>query len=250
MTKKQLLRLLTDLGLSEPEACIYLASLSLGSSTIMKLASEANIKRTTAYSLIEHLQRKGLMRTELRGFKKKFAAASPDTLESMLDQQRQKLHHALPDLQALYTMESGESVIRQYEGLEATKGIYEQLLKDVRPHDDYLILSNPELTFKIATDFFQDFIQRRAKLDIKIRMLAQDSPFARERQRFQKNHNEIIKILPPGTKLSTNLVIIPKYVVIHQMVPPIFAIVIENKNVIQMHREQFEIMWKSIPDQR
>lgn len=249
MTKKQLLQVLTELGLSDLEACVYLASLSLGSSTIMKLASEANIKRTTAYSLVEHLQQKGLMRTELRGFKKRFAAASPDTLETMLEHQRQKLLHALPDLQALYTMESGDSVIRQYEGLEATKGIYEQILKDVRPHDDYLILSNLDLTIKAAPEFFLHFIQRRAKLDLNIRMLTQDSATAREHQRLQKNYNETIKILPPHTKLSTNLVVIPKYVVIHQMVSPIFAIVIEHKNVIQMHREQFEIMWKSIPDQ-
>jgi hypothetical protein len=41
-------------------------------------------------------------------------------------------------------------------------------------------------------------------------------------------------------------VIIPKKVVIHQITDPIFAIVLENKNIVQMHREQFEIMWKAV----
>ena len=54
------------------------------------------------------------------------------------------------------------------------------------------------------------------------------------------------KILPKNTTLTTNLVIIPKKVFIHQLVPPVMGIVIENKSIIQMHREMFEIMWKSV----
>ena len=78
-------------------------------------------------------------------------------------------------------------------------------------------------------------------------MLVQDTPVSQLMKKREKNYAETIKFLPAQTKLSTNLIIIPKRVVIHQLIPPITAIAIENKSVIQMHREMFEIMWKAVP---
>lgn len=80
-------------------------------------------------------------------------------------------------------------------------------------------------------------------------MLAQDSAIAQEHKRIERTFNETIRLLPKATKLTTNLVITPKRVVIHQVIPPIFAIVIENKSIIQMHREQFEMIWNSLAAQ-
>lgn len=85
-----------------------------------------------------------------------------------------------------------------------------------------------------------------AKLDIRIRSILQDSPEARRHKEFEKNYNEAIKILPKDSRLTTNMVIMPKRVVIHQLAPPISAIVIETKSIINMHKELFEIVWMAI----
>lgn len=248
MKADKLLTTLKDLGLSENEAKVYLASLSLGPSTILKIAKTAEIKRTTVYSLIESLKQKGLINIEVRGFKKLFAAENPEKLENILEERRKKLKSSLPEFLALYSLKGGESIIKYYEGLVAVKSIYEELLKDVKPHEDYLVITHQQQWHDLDPEYFQKFTQRRAKLNIKIRMLMQDSKIAREFKKNEKIYNAKINILPRGISLITNLVIIPKKVVIHQLIPPIMAFVIENKSVIQMHRELFEIIWKSTAD--
>lgn len=249
MKNTKLIELLEELGLSENESKVYFASLSLGPATIIKIARTAEIKRTTVYSVVESLKQKGLMSLEIKGFKKLYVAENPDKLETILETRRHRLKNLLPEFSAIYNLKGGESLIKYYEGLESVKGVYEGLIRDVRPHEDYLIVSDQHKWITADKEYFLNFTRRRAKLPINIRLLLQDTPDAREFQKHEKMYNFKIKILPPQTKLNTNLVVIPQRSLIHQLTPPIIAIVIENKSVIQMFREMFEIMWKAIPDQ-
>lgn len=242
----KLFTILTDLGLSDNEAKVYFAMLSLGPSTILKIAQAAEIKRTTAYSVIESLKQKGLANIEVKGFKKLFTAQNPETLDSIIETRKQKLQAAMPEFSSLYNLKGGESFIKYYEGLESVKTIYENLIKDIKPHEDYLIISDQQKWSELDPKYFQNFIERRAKLNINIRLLLTDSPAARGGKKYEKNYNEKIKIFPPDTSLTTNLVVTPQRVLIHQLVLPIIAIVIENKSIIKMHQEFFEIMWDSI----
>lgn len=249
MKENKLIEILRDLGLSEHEAGVYLAALSLGPSTIARIAKAAEIKRTTVYSVVDALQTRGLMNVEVRGLKKFFAASNPEKLDSILDLRKEKLKTVLPDFAALYNLKGGESFIKYYQGIEAIKNVYEGLIKDVRPHEDYLIISDQKRWYEIDEKFFEDFSRRRAKLPINIRMLLVDSDVARLWKEREKMLNIKVKFLPQGTALSTNLVIIPERVVVQQLTPPIFAMVIENQSTIQMFQQMFEILWKSIPEE-
>ncbi len=247
MENNKLVAILSEFGLSEHEAAVYLAALHLGPTTILKLAYAAKIKRTTVYSVVESLIIKGLMNKIVKGFKTYLESQPPDKLEVILTERQQLLSKIMPDLQSLYNLKGEESTIKYYEGLNGVKTVYESLLQDVRPHDDYLVISYFEPWVNLDPDFFTDFIKRRAKLPINIRLLLQDSSVARQQKEMENALNEKVKFLPSGTLFNTNLVVIPKRVVIHQLEPPIMAIVIENKNVVSMHQQLFEIIWKSIP---
>ena len=246
MKTEKLQKVLESMGLTPNEAAVYLASLSLGASSILSIARSSGVKRTTVYTILVALQKQGLMIREVRGFKTLFVAERPEKLESIIDQKKIDLTKALPDLSALYNLHGEEGTIRFYDGLEAVKSVYESLLADVKAHEDYLIVSDLDQWLKLDPEFFQTFIERRAKLPINIRMLSQPSTIALHHKKYEKNYHETIRFLPQGTKLTTNLVIIPKRVVIHQLIPPVFAMTIENPSIIQMHREQFEIMWKAL----
>lgn len=246
MNKNSLLKILTDIGLSENEAGIYITNLSLGPSTILAISRASGIKRTTVYTIIESLKQKGLISIETKGFKQLFVAENPEKLASVLETKKKDLVKLMPEFSALYNLKGGESVMKYYEGLAGIKNVYESLLKEVQPHDDYLVISHQEEWYDLDRKYFQNFIERRSKLPVKTRMLLQDSPIARKFKERELNYNFEVKILPKNTKLVTNLVIIPKKVVIHQLIPPVSAIVIENRSTIQMHQQLFEIIWESI----
>jgi len=246
MKNSRLFSALINLGLNEKEAMVYLACLSLGPTTVLKISRSAGLKRATVYTVIETLKQRGLINMEVKGFKTLFAAEDPEKLETMLKLKRKELEEVLPDLSAMYNLKGGEGKIKYYEGLESVKSVYNSLLRDIKPSEDYLVIGDQNLWHKLDEDFFQDFIVRRSKLNIKIRLLFPDSKIAREHKKIEKNFNEKIKILQPDTTLTTNIVITPQRLIIHQLTAPIMAIVIENKSTIQTQRELFEIIWRSI----
>ena len=248
MKKENLIETLEDLGLSENESRVYFASLSLGTSTILKISRAAEIKRTTTYTVIESLQKKGLVNINIEGLKKTYVAESPERLETILDQRKEKLHSQLPEFLSLYNLKGGESLVKYYEGKEAIKTVYESNIRDIKPREEYMVISNNDKVYAIYGDWFQNFIGRRGKLNINIRMIFQDNEAGREAKKYERNFNHTIRFLPKETNLETNLVVTPQRALIHQLDTPIIGIVIENKSVIRMHQQLFEVLWNTCKD--
>ncbi len=226
---------------------MYLAALQLGPSTPLRIASLSGVKRATVYNILGTLKEKGLLFTELKGLKQRYVAESPDRLEALLESRKALVQQILPDLFSLRSIDANESAIRYFEGIEAMKSVYESLLKDVKPGEDYLIISNQPAVFDLDRQFFQRFIERRAKLPIKIRHLTTQTEVGKQYFREGKRYNMQVKLLPATSTLSTNLVIIPKRLVVHQVVSPVAVLVAENESFIKLHRELFEIIWASAP---
>ncbi len=247
MAQKKLLHNLINIGLTEKEASVYLASLSLGSSTILKLAEATSLKRTTVYSVIETLKQRGLMSIELSGWKRRFTAADPQSLSLTLKQREREFETALPELISLHNLKDDGGTFKYYQGLEAVKGVYEQLLKDAPPGCDYLIISDIASWLEMDEKWSADFRERRAATPVKMRLLTQDSEAARHYKKYERNFNAQVKLLLENTVLKTNAVIIPQRLMINQVRMPIMAIVIENESIIQMQRQLFEIIWASLP---
>lgn len=246
--QEQLLDILEKIGLSESESLVYLASLSLGANTILNIAKEAGLPRTTVYTIIESLKKKGLIFIEEKGFKKLYTPQNPEQLETMLEIRKQEFQKMLPEFSALYNLSGHDSLIQYYEGIEAVKTVYDKLIRDIGRHEDYLVIADQAAWYNQDPKFFQGFMERRAKLPIKIRMLLQDTPLAREHKKFQKNWNLHIKLLPKGTSLNTDLVITPQHVMVQQFNPPVMALLINNQSIINLHKEMFEIMWNTLPE--
>jgi len=245
MKNEKLLGVLKEIGLKEDEANVYLSALSLGTTSILKIARATNIKRTTVYGIVDSLKEKGLMRIELKGLKQFYAVENPERLEIMLERRKNDFSKMLPEFQALYGLKGGESVIKYYTGLPAMQEIYRSTLKEIKPHEDYLVITNQEKWYNLDSKFSLSYIEDRAKLPIKTRMLIQDSPLSREHKRLEKNFNESIKILANGNPLNVDTVLLPEKLITFELTPPYMTVVIENKSIIALHKEMFEIIWKS-----
>ncbi|MEI8223970.1 MAG: helix-turn-helix domain-containing protein [bacterium] len=246
MNKSQTIEVLNDIGLSENEARVYLACLGVGPTTAINIARMTEIKRPTVYTIIDSLKARGLMSIEVRGFKKKFVAERPEKLEEVLELKKSKFKKLLPELQALQNAQDDGGFIKYFEGMEGIKSIYESMIRDIKPKEDYSVIGNMDKLLPLDQKFFEDFFDRRAKLNINLRILVQRNKGGEWFKKYEKNMNAKVKYLPESTKLSTNLVMIPRRMLIHELTEPIKGIVIENKRTIDMQREMFEIMWDSI----
>ena len=247
MKNEQLIDALSQIGLSNNEAEVYLTSLSLGPSTVMKIAKSSQIRRTTVYSVIETLKNKGLIHIKPVGLKQLYVAEHPNRLENIIESKKISLQKLIPEFTALYNLKGGESTVKYYEGINAVKNIYETILDPMKPGEDYLVISDLEKFF-LNTDpvYFEDFLQKRIKSRVKARLIATDSERARYMKQYEKNMNHEVRILPAGSKLSVDVMIVPQKVTIFNMNEPISAVSLENNAMIEMHKELFEIMWQSL----
>ncbi|MEK7585622.1 MAG: helix-turn-helix domain-containing protein [Patescibacteria group bacterium] len=249
MKNEKLLDTLKDIGLDETEAQVYLASLSLGPTTVLRIARVSEIKRTTVYGVIESLKNKGLMRIEPKGLKQLYVAENPENLETILDKRKREFSAKLPDFMALYKLEGGESSIKYYTGLKAMKRIYLGTLDDVKRGGEYLVITNEEKWFELDPDFWmKEYIEERAKLPCKTRLISQNSNIAQEHHKFQKNYNEEFKIFTSDVSLNIDMVLVPDKLIIVDLLPPLTTLVIENKNIIELQKQLFEIIWRSLPE--
>jgi sugar-specific transcriptional regulator TrmB len=242
--KNEAIETLIDTGLTENEAEVYLACLSMGATTAINIARNTEIKRPTVYNVIENLKKKGLVSIEVTGFKSKFVANDPSLLENILDSKRKKFTNLLPELEAMKNNQGESGLIRYYEGMGGVKTVYESMIRDIKPHEDYCVLGNVGELIPLDRKFFDDFMARRAKLPINIRILVQRNVEGDNFKKYEKNLNAQVRYLPEGTNLNTNLVIIPARMLIHELTNPIKGIIIENKRSIAMQKELFEIIWK------
>ena len=71
---------LTDFGLSEKEAKIYLALLELEAATVSEAAKNSGINRSSAYVVLEALRKKGIVGISDDKKVRRYLAASPETL--------------------------------------------------------------------------------------------------------------------------------------------------------------------------
>ena len=148
---------LLALGLSQKEAEVYLAALQLGYANVQKIASKAEINRTTAYTQIHNLISRGLMNSMERNGKIYLIAEKPDVLRSFCEKQEQEIRRRretveklMPELELLYNVASNRPSVRIYP-LEQLTAIREEIL--FKRSDELLNLFNYEV--------FKDYINRR-----------------------------------------------------------------------------------------
>ncbi len=101
MRKKELTEELEKLGLSAEQAELYIAGLKLGASLLAPLAKEAHIPRTSAYALIEQLERERLFNTIPSGRRILHQAAAPTQLLKRVLDQEHIVRELLPFLESL-----------------------------------------------------------------------------------------------------------------------------------------------------
>lgn len=245
-TEEKTIALLRDFGLQENEAAVYLASLSLGPTTILKLANHSGVNRTTVYEIVEALERKGLMKKEIKGLKTLFSPEHPARLENTLEQKRSALTRLLPELESKYHLKGTGSSIKYYEGLTAIKNLYDDLAHELRSTDFYYVVSNTAEWEALDDNYFlRHHVEIFSGKRVDRRVLFVDSPAARARKEHERNFNELVKILPKDSNIHVDLCITPYKLVFFQLHQPLVALVVENETMIETQKAIFEMLWKN-----
>lgn len=246
---------LTNLGLTNEEAELYLSLLNNGSQTASQLAQSTSVKRTYVYALSESLIKHGLVRQEKVGKKTTFIATAPDKLLDMAETQRLQMEQAkigleniLPQLKTIYATSEEKPVVTHYEGVEGIKKAY---LETIEPGQEILAYVQYRMSTHQEIDqlekFWPKYFQLRQKHQVFARVISPDTPQARGYQAKDKEQLRQIILVPDldfPEDLEKNIVGNKIFTLARRGNTPI-ATIIENQVMAKAERALFESLWKS-----
>lgn len=118
-------KFLTDIGLSEKEAAVYLALLPVDSSSVIDLSKSTGINRTTLYPILEDLLAKKIILEIKEGKKIRFQAEPPERIATFVQSQRAKfeeqeklLDDMIPQMRGFVRQTGEKPVVKYYDGRE------------------------------------------------------------------------------------------------------------------------------------
>lgn len=141
-----LIKELMEIGLSEKEARVYLASLELGPETAQKIAAKATVSRPNTYIAIESLSKRGLMSSFQKGKKKYICAQNPKLLQRILQEEKESIERKSAAYQALLPeLSEITSTLENHPSVQ----VFDDLAGLVSVQDD--IISSASHTKKLYT---------------------------------------------------------------------------------------------------
>lgn len=240
---------LEQVGLKEKEARVYLALLKNGSILANKLSKTTNILRSSIYDYLNVLIEKGFVSYQIKSGKKYFQAVNPekilDNFQERKNTEEEKLKEILPELILLKNTSKQKSKIEVFEGKEGMKTAMSYILKD-NPKE-ILVYGSSGVGYKLLPFYLEHWHKERAKRKIKLKIIYNDLPESKTRIkegpllkyseiRFMEVHHSSLT----GTLIYNNKILLT----IWNLESPI-AISIENDDVAQSYKDNFEILWKS-----
>jgi sugar-specific transcriptional regulator TrmB len=245
--KKDVLKNLRDLGLSEREACVYLCLVEKTETTPYVVATELSLPRTTVYQTLEKLRRQGLVLASRKNRTRYYSPESFARLKELVETKQKALQLALPRLQALADASRlHEPTSHVYLGLEATKAVWEDMLEVYRKQKVALAYGTGSVEiYRLYGAYFSEWVERRWKLRMKTLLIFPESqrsalPFERHPDR------EDIRFLPDEFLYSGEITVYgSKTAVFSFDGERTYAIVIDSPEIAEIFTRTFRLMWQA-----
>jgi len=229
---------LQEAGLNKNEAKVYLSLLQSDSSMARALAYKTNMHRANVYDALYSLVSKGLVTFSVVEQKKHFKARPPESMMDFLSSKQKQFQNILPEIKRITSIKENVEKIYLSEGIFSLK----EAIKNLLAGEEILFYGVPEKIDDRIIAFMQDFYKEAGKLKIKYRYLStqKDEEWENELKKFK---NLKIKVIEGSDKVS-KLISENKVLIISWNKQPL-VIEIDNKDIADFYRANFETLWKA-----
>jgi HTH-type transcriptional regulator, sugar sensing transcriptional regulator len=236
----QLISVLSQLGLDEKQAKIYLAVLELGGSTVLPISKKSKVKRTYCYDILSSLVEKGLVSFIIKNNRRRYFAEDPKKIGDDLKNKLHSFETVLPELESLHNINPNKPRVRFYEGLAGIMSVYELALGT----DHLDAISSPTVIDKyLGESYLKSYSQRLMKPKFTIRELITDKPGYYHQFYVKPQHQ--YRFLPQGLRLKTDMFILDNKLALISYGENLHAVVIEDSSIVDTHKALFEIIWQN-----
>lgn len=236
--------ILEQSGLLDKEARVYLATLELGKASILRIAEQSKVKRSTVYEIIPILEKRGMITKTKDGKKNIYVAESPKTVLALLKEREARFQEAMPEMMSIYNAQENKPKVFFYEGKDEVQNMYMDTIREGKPIFNYTSIIN--LYQFLDESWVRDYIKQRTAARVKTRIIAVDSPEAREWAKNAQGELRQIKLIKAErVNFSADVQIYGNKVIITTYKKNIFGLMIEDDNVAALQKMAFELMWQA-----
>ncbi len=234
-------------GLNQNQAKVYLALLKLGQANVLEIANKTGLSRISVYDTLEDLSAYGYISFILRGKRKFYIPESPKKLEKKLIFEQKLAQKQLPLLENLFNTISHRPSVYFLEGKEGLKSMVEDVLASIPDSGQYEVMYNPEAEMAIVgKETWDKWVEERKRRNIWIRLICERSRGSKKWAKKGEKTNRVVRFLPKGQKILVSYHIYGNKVSIFSLSEPVVGVIIENNEIAEMQRLQFEYIWKAL----
>jgi sugar-specific transcriptional regulator TrmB len=236
--------LLEKLGYHHYEANIYLAALELGEATVSDLAHKTEMPRTSIQEVLNTMQKKGMVSSYSKKVHKYWVAENPEKLLASFKEHEEAFKDMLPRLQAIRRSTDDKPEVKVYTGAKEISLILDDII-DSKHHILALISWDDWIEF-FAAQYVDDFIARRYKHYLQIRLLTPRTPLTERLKLLDPKQLRHTRFLPPGINLKriSNFIYGDKIAIISMNKKEPTGILIKDADVVHGNTMYFEHLWQ------
>lgn len=238
---KHLIEILTNLGINDKEAKVYLACTEKGTAVVSDIARLAGINRVTAYDILEKLKHRGLVSYFSQDGIRYFSSIKPQILLEEFEKRTSDLRRSLPKFRRL-TGEINHPRVRYFEGLEGIKLIYADTLAS---KTEILNYSNSLEIRKCWPNYDEEYVAKRVQKKIFLRGICPKDKAGETVHSHDKAAYREMRLIPAQQFDFTNEInIYDDKVAIVSFKDELIGMIIESQEIANSQRAIFDMAWQ------
>ena len=249
VSRAELKEILKDIGLTENESRVYLTLLSAGSCSANVIAEKSSLHRQAVYDALERLMEKGFANFITEEGVKKFSAYEPQKIIQYLQEKKDNFSSILPALANLQSKTSAHTNVEVYKGKASTivRTVYRDVIEQFKKKRGKVLISGTDESKFLEADelALAQHLRRIRELNCKERIFVLEGDTV-----FVEGSQTEYRWIPKKYFNPTPTYVYGDKIAFIIWGEPNYAIIIENKQLADANRRQFNLLWeiaKKIP---
>lgn len=232
-------------GLTDKESSVYLALLSLGSSSVSAVSAEAKIKRPTTYIILEDLRRKDLVLKIPHAKKAIYSAVEPDHFFNSKLGDFKEAFNVLPKLKARYKSEAKVST-SYFEGEDGVQNALFYKKDELQNSEIVGFFAKGDTVGENLLNVSHEWRQEMKNKNVTLRGIAPEHKTLETFRKTDKDLDQVFKSIGVDEYSSDVSIEATNSFVRIVLFDSKQAVIIESPAVVKTVREIFEMVWKKL----
>ncbi len=244
---------LIEAGLEPSTANIYVFLAENGEQSVPKIIEKTALSRTAIYESLNLLIIKNYVEYRKDGRKALYRVSHPQKLFDLMSEKKRqtalledKMQNTVKTLVGAYNLTQNKPGVRFFDGKD---GLREVIFDSLTAKNTIYTYMDSEAINKYIKDINEEYIQKRKGNKIPKKIIAIDTPFARERYKQLAGDLTEVRLIPfqanpfkTGMQIYDNTV---SYTTLDEK--KMIGVIIKDEDIASMHKSLFEFTWSKLP---